>query len=178
MPGGFGERGIEGKINAAICCLQNNKPYLGLCLGMQVAAIGAARISGLTDANSVEFDPNTKHPVIDIMESQKMIAMKGGTMRLGNYDCKIENGSRTAKAYGKANITERHRHRYEFNSAYEKDLNKGGLKIVGKNPQTGLAEIVEAPNHKYFIATQYHPEFKSTPLMPHPLFVELIKSTK
>lgn len=178
VPGGFGERGIEGKINAAICCLQNNKPYLGLCLGMQVAAIGAARISGLTDANSVEFDPNTKHPVIDIMESQKMIAMKGGTMRLGNYGCKIENGSRTAKAYGIANITERHRHRYEFNSVYEKDLNKGGLKIVGKNPQTGLAEIVEAEDHPYFVATQYHPEFKSTPLFPHPLFVELIKATK
>lgn len=178
VPGGFGERGVEGKINAAMCSLENKKPYLGLCLGMQVGAIAAARISGLKDANSVEFNPDTNSPVIDIMESQKMVAMKGGTMRLGDYDCKIVPGSKTAKAYGKTNITERHRHRYEFNSAYEKDINKGGLKIVGKNPQTGLAEIVEAVNHPYFVATQYHPEFKSTPLFPHPLFVELIKATK
>jgi len=178
VPGGFGERGVEGKIMAAICSLEDKKPYLGLCLGMQVAAIAATRISGLKEANSVEFNPDTKYPVIDIMESQKMIAMKGGTMRLGNYDCEIVAGTKTAKAYGKTNITERHRHRYEFNSVYEKDLNKGGLKVVGKNPQTGLAEIVEAVDHPYFVATQYHPEFKSTPLFPHPLFVELIKATK
>lgn len=178
VPGGFGERGVEGKIAAAICSLQNNIPYLGLCLGMQVAAIAAARISGLKDANSAEFNPESKNLVIDLMESQKMVAIKGGTMRLGNFDCVIEKGTKTAKLYGTTTIKERHRHRYEFNPEYESAIKKGGIKVVGKNPQTGLAEIVEGIKHPYFIASQYHPEFKSRPLRPHPLFIGLIKAIK
>ncbi len=178
VPGGFGERGVEGKIAAAKYCLTHDLPYLGLCLGMQVSAIAAARLGGYSKANSTEFDPATKDPVIDLMESQKMVAMKGGTMRLGNYDCQLEKGSKAAKLYGATKISERHRHRYEFNSDYEKIIEKSGLRVVGKNPQTGLAEVVEGTNNRYFVATQYHPEFKSRPLQPQPLFVGLIKSAR
>lgn len=176
VPGGFGERGIEGKVAAAKYALENNMPYLGLCLGMQVAAIAAARLGGEPQANSVEFNPETPAPVIDIMASQKLVAIKGGTMRLGDYECELSKDSKAAKAYGRTNIHERHRHRFEFNSKYEDAVKKGGLKVVGKNPQTGLAEVVEGIKHPYFIATQYHPEFQARPLQPHPLFVGLIES--
>lgn len=177
VPGGFGERGVEGKIIAAKYCLKNNIPYLGLCLGMQVAVIAGCRIGGLKNAHSKEFDLNCQSPVIDMMESQKQIKNKGGSMRLGNYSCEIDPTSVTYKIYRKKEIVERHRHRYEFNSKYNKYLEKSGIKVVGKNPETGLAEIVEASQNKYFIATQFHPEFKSRPLMPHPLFNELIKAS-
>ena len=178
VPGGFGERGVEGKILAAQYALKNNLPYLGLCLGMQVAAIAAARLAGEKKANSTEFDPETPSPVIDLMESQKMLAIKGGTMRLGDYECLLNKNSQAARAYGKTKIVERHRHRYEFNSKYEATIAKVGLEVVGKNPQTGLAEVVEAKTHPYFVASQYHPEFKSRPLAPHPLFQELLRSVK
>ncbi len=178
VPGCFGERGVDGKITAAKYCLTHDLPYLGLCLGMQVSAIAAARLGCYSKANSTEFDPATKDPVIDLMESQKMVAMKGGTMRLGNYDCQLEKGSKAAKLYGATKISERHMHRYEFNSDYEKIIEKSGLRVVGKNPQTGLAEVVEGTNNRYFVATQYHPEFKSRPLQPQPLFVGLIKSAR
>lgn len=178
VPGGFGERGVEGKIIAAEYCFKSSKPYLGLCLGMQVAAIAATRLAGEKKANSTEFDPLTPSPVIDLMASQKMVAVKGGTMRLGDYDCQLKKRSKAARAYGQTDIIERHRHRYEFNPAYEQVIKKVGLSVVGKNPQTGLAEVLEAENHPYFIATQYHPEFKARPLSPHPLFVELIKAVQ
>ena len=177
VPGGFGNRGIEGKILAAQYALQNNIPYLGLCLGMQVASIGAIRLAGLKNANSTEFDAKSKNPVIDIMESQKKQKNLGGTMRLGDYKCDIVKGSLAYKMYKSEHIVERHRHRYEFNPKYIKDLNKGGLVISGTNPETGLTEIVEAPKHPYFIATQFHPEFTSRPLKPHPLFAGLIGAT-
>lgn len=178
VPGGFGIRGIEGKILAATYALNNNLPYLGLCLGMQVAAIAAVRLTGKSKANSTEFDTETPDPVIDLMESQKTLTTMGGNMRLGNYDCKLEKHSKTAKLYGKTNIKERHRHRFEFNSKYEPLLNSQHIQVVGKNPQTGLAEVIESTKNKYFIASQYHPEFTSRPLRPHPLFLGLIKAAK
>ncbi len=177
VPGGFGARGIEGKIAAAQYALTHKVPYLGLCLGMQVACIGAVRLAGKIDAQSTEFDQKTANPVIDLMESQKTRSGMGGTMRLGNYTCDLAKDSNARKMYGKDQIQERHRHRYEFNPVYEKDLNRQGVQLVGKNPDTGLAEVIEAPSHPYFIATQYHPEFNSRPLKPHPLFVGLIQAT-
>lgn len=174
VPGGFGSRGIEGKITAAQYALQHDVPYLGLCLGMQVAAIGAARLGGRPRAHSTEFDAETPDPVIDIMESQKAILDKGGTMRLGDYEAHLADNTKVRKLYGKASIVERHRHRYEFNSKYEEVIRKAGLQVVGRNPDTGLAEFVEAPACRYFVATQAHPEFKSRPLRPHPLFDGLI----
>lgn len=176
VPGGFGARGIEGKIAAAQYALQHKVPYLGLCLGMQVACIGAVRMGGKTDAHSTEFDEKTANPVIDLMESQKTRSGMGGTMRLGNYTCNLTPGSLAEKLYGTKQIHERHRHRYEFNPVYLKDLEKQGIHVVGKNPDTGLTEVIEAPNHPYFIASQYHPEFNSRPLHPHPLFLGLIKA--
>lgn len=178
IPGGFGERGVEGKIIASQYCLDNNVPYLGLCLGMQVAIIAGCRKGGIKDAHSSEFKPNSKNPVIDIMESQKEVMSKGGTMRLGNYECLIDKKSKTYKIYRKNKIYERHRHRYEFNPKYNDVLNKSGIYVVGKNPETGLAEIIEAPKKRFFIASQFHPEFKSRPLEPHPLFVGLINEAK
>lgn len=176
VPGGFGSRGIEGKIVAAQYALQHNVPYLGLCLGMQVAAVGAARLSGKDEANSREFDEQTSDPVIDIMESQKAILDKGGTMRLGDYMAALTKGSKVRSLYGESTIVERHRHRYEFNNAYESALSSVGLEVVGRNPETGLAEFVEAPKHPFYIGTQAHPEFKSRPLHPHPLFDGLVKA--
>lgn len=178
VPGGFGARGIEGKIAAAKFCLKNDLAYLGLCLGLQVAIIAAARMDGLKDANSTEFDPNTKYPVIDLMESQKKVIAMGGTMRLGNYDCRLVNGSKVQKLYKKLLIVERHRHRYEFNPAYIDAIQKQGLEIVGSNPQTGLAEVIESKKNKFFVATQYHPEFNSRPLKAHPLFLGFVDSIK
>jgi len=176
VPGGFGGRGIEGKIKAATYALENKKPYLGLCLGLQIAVIAAARKSGLKDANSTEFDPKTKHDVVYIMEGQAGKESTGGTLRLGDYTAELTPGSQAAIAYGATEIVERHRHRYEVNQAYLKDIEKGGLAISGLSPDGKLVEYVEAPSSPYFVATQAHPEFKSRPFRPHPLFVGLIKA--
>ncbi|MFM1792721.1 MAG: synthase [Bacteroidota bacterium] len=174
---GFGHRGIEGKLEAIRYVRENNIPFFGICLGMQCSVIEFARnVCGLTNAFSVEMDANTPYPVIDIMEGQKELTQKGGTMRLGSYDCDLVKGSNAAKAYGKTHISERHRHRYEFNDAYKKQIEEAGMKITGTNPQTGLAEIVEIPTHKWFVGVQFHPELKSTVANPHPLFVKFVKA--
>ncbi|HEY8992702.1 MAG TPA: CTP synthase [Candidatus Microsaccharimonas sp.] len=176
VPGGFGARGIEGKIRAATFALETNKPYLGLCLGLQIAVIAAARRAGLTDANSTEFDPDTKHNVVYIMEGQAGKESTGGTLRLGDYTAELVKGSQAAIAYGATEIVERHRHRYEVNKKYLKEIEKGGLMISGLSPDGKLVEYIEAPASPYFVATQAHPEFKSRPYRPHPLFVGLIKA--
>jgi CTP synthase len=174
VPGGFGSRGVEGKIAAAAYAIDHNLPYLGLCLGMQVAVIAKARQAGLTDANTAEVDPNTKHPVIALMDAQRHVVDKGGTMRLGNYPCVLTSGSLAAKAYGSQRITERHRHRYEFNNAYREQLAKAGLKIVGTSPDNKLVEVIEMADHPFFVASQFHPEFTSRPNRPQPLFAAFI----
>ena len=177
VPGGFGDRGVEGKIMAVRYARENRIPYYGLCLGMQVAVIEFARhVCGLADANSTEFDPNTKNPVIDIMEEQKKVTEKGGTMRLGSYECLLQPGSHAFAAYGTDRILERHRHRFEFNGKYREQFEKAGLRIGGTNPKTGLVEIVEVIAHPWFVGVQYHPEFKSKPTKPHPLFAAFIKA--
>ena len=175
---GFGERGIEGKIEAVKYVRENNIPFFGVCLGMQMAVIEFARnILGLKDANSTEMESTpTTHPVIDLMESQKIITQKGGTMRLGAWDCKITKDSKVFEAYQTELISERHRHRYEFNNAYLDAINKAGMKTTGVNPKTGLVEIIELPNHPWFVGVQYHPEYKSTVLNPHPLFVDFVRA--
>jgi CTP synthase len=179
VPGGFGGRGIEGKILTAQYARENNIPYLGLCLGMQIAVIEYARnVLGLKKANSTEFDANTEYPVIDIMEEQKKIKNMGGTMRLGLYDCEIVPNTLAHKLYGKTAIKERHRHRYEFNNAYREQLSGAGLQIGGVNRELDLVEIVEIPSHPYFIAGQFHPEFLSRPNRPHPLFCGLVAAAK
>lgn len=178
VPGGFGKRGIEGKIVAARYAMDNNVPYLGLCLGLQIAVIASARKAGLKDANSTEFDPDTKHDVIYIMDGQQGKESTGGTLRLGDYAAKLTPGSVVAKTYGADEITERHRHRYEVNQKFLSDIEKGGLKVTGLSPDGKLVEYVEAPTNKYFVATQAHPEFKSRPGRPHPLFVGLISAAK
>lgn len=174
VPGGFGTRGSEGKIVAAGYALEANTPYLGLCLGLQVAVIAAARRGGEKSATSTEFDPKTTCDVIYIMENQKGKEATGGTMRLGNYDATLVSGSKTALLYGDTNITERHRHRYEVNRKYEMAIIKGGLSITGQSPDGTLVEFVEGTDHPYFVATQAHPEFRSRPTSPHPLFVGFI----
>jgi CTP synthase len=176
VPGGFGSRGIEGKIRAATYALETKKPYLGLCLGLQIAVIAAARRAGLKDANSTEFDPDTKHNVVYIMEGQAGKESTGGTLRLGDYTAELVAGSQAATAYGATEIVERHRHRYEVNQKYLKDIEKGGLTMSGLSPDGKLVEYIEAPGSPFFIATQAHPEFKSRPYRPHPLFVGLIKA--
>ena len=175
---GFGERGIEGKIEAVKYVRENNIPFFGICLGMQMAVIEFARnILGLKDANSTEMDSvSTTHPVIDLMESQKNVTKKGGTMRLGAWDCTLSKNSKVYDAYKTTPISERHRHRYEFNNDYLEALNKAGMKTTGVNPKTGLVEIIELPNHPWFVGVQYHPEYKSTVLNPHPLFVAFVKA--
>lgn len=180
VPGGFGSRGIEGKIAAARYALDHNKPYLGICLGLQVAVIAAARKGGLKKANSTEFDPKTKENVVYIMAGQEGKESTGGTLRLGNYPAKLEKGSKTAKAYGKTTITERHRHRYEVNQQFLKQIREGGLEISGTSPDGKLVEFIEASNeaHPYFVATQAHPEFRSRPMRAHPLFAGLIRAAK
>lgn len=178
IPGGFGIRGVEGKITAAQYALKHKLPYLGLCLGMQVAVIAAARISGLNKATSQELDANAKDRVIYVMDSQKGKEETGGTMRLGNYSARLKRGSLTSKVYGKSEVTERHRHRYEVNLSYQQDIENGGLIISGQSPDGSLVEFVEAPDHPFFIATQAHPEFKSRPLRPHPLFIGLVRAAK
>ncbi len=172
---GFGDRGIEGKIAAVRYVRENNIPFLGICLGMQMAVIEYARnVLNLKNANSTEMTRNTPHPVIDIMEDQKMVTEKGGTMRLGAWDCKLEKDSKAFNIYGKELISERHRHRYEYNNDYLKKLTEAGLIPTGLNPKTGLVEIVEIPTHKWFVGVQYHPEYKSTVLNPHPLFAAFV----
>lgn len=179
VPGGFGNRGIEGKIAAAKYARENKIPFLGLCLGMQIATIEFARfVLGTKDCNSQEFNPKTKNPVIHIMRNQTKVKEKGGTMRLGSYKCKLTSRSIARRAYGKEIIFERHRHRYEFNNKYWTKLEKAGLQIVGVNPDQNLVEIIELKNHPFFVASQFHPEFKSRPNRPHPLFREFIGAAK
>ena len=181
VPGGFGNRGVEGKIKAIQYCRENKIPFLGLCLGLQLSVIEFSRnVCGIKDANSREFDKKSKNPVIDVMEEQKKLLHEkhyGGTMRLGTYDCQLTPGTISRKAYGMDLISERHRHRYEVNDKYLEILQKNGLTIAGVNPKSNLVEIIEIKNHPFFVATQFHPEFKSRPLRPHPLFRELIRAS-
>jgi CTP synthase len=174
---GFGERGFEGKVATVKYARENKIPFFGICLGMQVAVIEFARnVLGLGHANSTEMDPATPHPVIALMEEQKKIDQMGGTMRLGSYACDLKKGSKAALAYGKTKIQERHRHRYEFNNAYLEQLEAKGMLASGKNPKTGLVEIIEIKNHPWFVGVQFHPEYKSTVLKPQPLFVDFIQA--
>jgi CTP synthase len=174
---GFGERGIEGKIEAVRYARENKIPFFGICLGMQCAVIEFARnVLGLKQAASTEMDKQTPDPVIDMMESQKAVINKGGTMRLGSYGCELIKGSKIHHIYGKSKIQERHRHRYEFNNSYLKQFEKAGMLASGINPEGKLVEIIELKDHPYFIGTQFHPELKSTVLNPHPLFVAFIKA--
>ena len=174
---GFGERGIEGKIDAVRYVREQNIPFLGICLGMQMAVIEYSRnVLGLVEANSTEMDASTPDPVINLMESQKTITDKGGTMRLGSWDCELIEGSLVASIYNSSNIKERHRHRYEFNNAYKQQIENAGMKATGLNPETGLVEIVEIPAHNWFVGVQYHPEYMSTVANPHPLFVSFVKA--
>ncbi len=177
VPGGFGERGIEGKIMAVKYAREHKIPYFGLCLGMQMAVIEYARnVLGLEDAHSSEFNPSTTNPVIDIMPEQKKIKGLGGTMRLGAYHCNLIQGSLAGKAYGTSHVNERHRHRYELNNAYRDQLQKAGLKVSGVNPELDLVEIMEIPEHPWFVGVQFHPEFRSRPNRPHPLFRDFVKA--
>ncbi|MGM0508902.1 MAG: CTP synthase [Fusobacteriota bacterium] len=177
IPGGFGERGIEGKIEAIKFARENKVPFFGICLGMQCAVIEFARnVVGLKDANSREFNENTPYPVIDILPDQKDIDEKGGTMRLGLYPCKLDENSKAFDVYGEELIYERHRHRYEFNNEFKEDIIEKGLKLTGVSPNGKLGEIVELENHPWFVASQFHPEFKSRPNRPHPLFQGFIKA--
>ncbi len=172
---GFGGRGIEGKIETVKYAREHHIPFFGICLGMQMAVIEYSRnVLGLTDANSTEMNEETAHPVISLMEDQKTVTEKGGTMRLGAWACDIEAGTLAATIYGKTQIEERHRHRYEYNNAYRKQLETAGLRASGVNPATGLVEIVELANHPFFIGVQYHPEYKSTVANPHPIFVSFV----
>lgn len=178
VPGGFGDRGVEGKIRAIRYARENKIPFFGLCLGMQCAVIEYARnVAGFEGAHSSEFDENTQYPVIDLMEEQVDITEKGGTMRLGVYPCKVMEGTRTHAAYGANMVDERHRHRFEFNNKYLKALTDAGLIIGGTSPSGSLVEIVEVPDHPWFVATQFHPEFKSRPTNPHPLFSAFVEAS-
>ncbi|GAI98397.1 unnamed protein product, partial [marine sediment metagenome] len=177
VPGGFGIRGIEGKIMAVRFARENKIPFLGICLGMQCAVIEFARnMANLRGANSTESDPHTPYPVIDLLPEQRKTKIKGGTMRLGNYPCRLTQNSFSYRAYKKRVIRERHRHRYEFNNEYREALTKAGLKIAGVFLERDLVEIIEIPSHPWFVATQFHPEFQSHPLSSHPLFRDFIKA--
>lgn len=174
---GFGERGLEGKIQAIKYAREHNVPFFGICLGMQMCVVEFARdVLGLKDAASAEMNPSTPDPVIDLMEDQKSTTIKGGTMRLGAYDCQLDKNSLAYEIYGKELISERHRHRYEFNGNYLTRMEAAGLKASGRNPETGLVEIVEIPTHPFFIGVQFHPELKSTPEVPQPIFVAFVKA--
>lgn len=174
---GFGERGIEGKIDAVKFVRENNIPFLGICLGMQIAVIEYARnVLGIKDANSTEMEERTKNPVIDLMESQKTVTDKGGTMRLGSWDCELMQNSIAYNVYGQKTIKERHRHRYEFNNNFKTQIEQAGMIATGINPETKLVEIVEVPNRNWFVGVQYHPEYKSTVANPHPLFVAFVEA--
>ena len=175
---GFGERGFEGKIEAIRYVRENNIPFFGICLGMQCAVVEYARnVLGLKEASSTEMSPDTPHPVIGMMEEQKKIVLKGGTMRLGAYACDLKKSSKAANYYGKTHISERHRHRYEFNNEYLKQYENAGLTPSGINPDNNLVEIVELKNHPFFIGTQFHPELKSTVANPHPLFINFVAAS-
>ena len=174
---GFGERGLEGKIVAVRYAREHDVPFFGICLGMQMCVVEFARdVLGYKDAASAEVNPKSTHPVIDLMEDQKSTTIKGGTMRLGAYDCQLKKGSLVEKIYGTEMISERHRHRYEFNSEYLEAFENAGLMATGRNPQTGLVEVVEIPKHPFFIGVQFHPEFKSTPEHPQPIFTAFVKA--
>ena len=174
---GFGERGLEGKIHAIKYAREHNVPFFGICLGMQMCVVEFARdVLGLKEAASAEMNPSTPDPVIDLMEDQKSTTIKGGTMRLGAYDCQLDKNSLAYEIYGKELISERHRHRYEFNGHYLTRMEAAGLKASGRNPETGLVEIVEIPTHPFFIGVQFHPELKSTPEVPQPIFVAFVKA--
>ncbi len=174
---GFGERGLEGKISAIKYARENNVPFFGICLGMQMSVVEFARhVLGWDDACTTEVTTKTEHPVIDLMEDQKSTTIKGGTMRLGAYECELKKGSRIYDIYGTGLISERHRHRYEFNSDFLPDFEKAGMVASGRNPQTGLVEVMEIPSHRFFIGVQFHPEFKSTPEHPQPIFREFVKA--
>ena len=178
VPGGFGTRGIDGKIAAADYALENDKPYLGLCLGLQMAVIAAARRGGLKKAHTTEVDAKTLENVVYIMANQQGKESTGGTMRLGDYPAKLRKDSLVRKIYGTENIIERHRHRYEVNQKFLTQIAKGGVIVSGTSPNGELVEFIEAPEHKFFVATQAHPEFRSRPTRPHPLFLEFVKTLK
>tara|TARA_B100000809_G_scaffold41355_1_gene36029 strand:- start:462 stop:2108 length:1647 start_codon:yes stop_codon:yes gene_type:complete len=178
VPGGFGDRGIEGKISAIQYARENDIPFLGICLGMQCAVMEFARnVCGLSGANTTEIDEHTPHPVIDLMEEQRAVTDMGGTMRLGTYLCKLGDGSHAARAYGMPEISERHRHRYEFNNAYREQMQQKGMTFTGLSPDGNLVEVIEIKDHPWFVACQFHPEFQSTPLNAHPLFLDFIKAS-
>lgn len=178
VPYGFGHRGVSGKIKAIKYARENNIPFLGICLGLQCAVIEFARnVLGLKDANSSEFDPDTKDPIIDLMLEQKDVREKGGTMRLGSYKCRMAKGSLAHSAYGRTDIEERHRHRFEFNNSYRDAMEEAGMKVTGVNPEKDLVEIVELKDHPWFVAVQFHPEFKSRPDDPHPLFRDFVNAS-
>ncbi|MCL6583689.1 MAG: CTP synthase [bacterium] len=177
IPGGFGDRGIEGKIESIAFARGGNIPFFGICLGMQCAVIEFARnVLGIPQANSAEFDPDTPYPVIGLMEGQKHVCGLGGTMRLGGYPCRLKPGSRAFQAYGQEEIVERHRHRFEFNNAYRSAFESRGLLLSGLSPDQQLVEVIEIPDHRWFVACQFHPEFKSRPRSPHPLFTAFIEA--
>ncbi|HVX47810.1 MAG TPA: CTP synthase [Candidatus Saccharimonadales bacterium] len=176
VPGGFGQRGLEGKIKAAQYALKNKVPYLGLCLGLQMGVIGAARNAGLAQATTFELDENSPDVVINTMADQQDKLMTGGTMRLGNYDCRLEKGSLAAKLYGQTNIVERHRHRGECNNDYRDRYASWGIRASGVNPDNNLVEVIEGINHPFFLASQFHPEFKSRPNRPHPMFEGFVRA--
>jgi CTP synthase len=175
VPGGFGERGSEGKVAAVRYARENDVPFFGICLGLQMAVVEYARnVCKLEDAYSAEFRPEAQNPVIDIMEEQKNVDDYGGTMRLGAYQCELRDGSLAQRIYGQKSIYERHRHRYEFNNTYREKLEQDGLVVSGINPKKNLVEIVELPEHRWFLACQFHPEFRSRPMEPHPLFESFV----
>ncbi|PZN07063.1 MAG: CTP synthase, partial [Bacillota bacterium] len=178
VPGGFGYRGVEGKIAAIRYARESGLPFFGICLGLQCAVIEFARnVLGLEGAHSTEFDPETPHPVIDLMAEQKKITNLGGTMRLGRYQCRLEPGSRAWEIYGRSEVIyERHRHRYEVNNRYRQQLNDAGLRTTGVWPDGDLVELVELEGHPWFIGTQFHPELRSRPNRPHPLFADFIRA--
>ena len=174
---GFGQRGMEGKFVALKYARENNIPCLGICMGMQTMSIEFARnVLGYADANSTEIDPNTTHKIVDIMDEQKNILNLGGSMRLGAFKCKLKRGTKAFEIYGKENISERHRHRFEFNNAYKEEFEKAGMICSGMNVESNLVEIIELRTHKWYIGVQFHPEYSSTVVNPHPLFISFIKA--
>ncbi len=178
VPGGFGERGIEGKLLAIRYARENKIPFFGICLGLQCAVIEYTRnVLGKKDANSTEFDPNTTNPVIHLMETQKSVKRMGGTMRLGSYPCKLRTGTKAHKAYGKLEIAERHRHRYEFNNSYRLELEEAGMIISGLSPDGDLVEMIELEDHPWFVGCQFHPELKSRVARAHPLFRDFVAAS-
>ncbi|HBN80982.1 MAG TPA: CTP synthase, partial [Ruminococcaceae bacterium] len=179
VPGGFGPRGIEGKIRAIRYARENNIPFLGICLGMQLAIVELSRdLLGLADANSAEFDPQSKNLVIDLMPEQKKVVQLGGTMRLGKYPCKLMPGTKAFELYGEQLISERHRHRFEVNNDYCERLEKAGVVFCGKSPDGRIMEMMELKGHPWFMGSQFHPEFKSRPNRPHPLFRGFVRAAK